>query len=62
MKDKKETMINRLRAAELLGKSQADFIDRHEHTLKDNLYDEFSGVSDEDLLEDIRGFNIGQQN
>lgn len=31
MNDRTEMMPNRLRAAELLGKSEADFVDRHEH-------------------------------
>lgn len=32
MKSKKESMKDRLKASELLGKSQADFIQKHEHT------------------------------
>lgn len=32
MNDRTELMNNRLRAAELLGKSEADFVERHEHS------------------------------
>lgn len=35
MKDEDAGMYDRLRASELLGKSDADFVDRHELTGKD---------------------------
>jgi phage terminase small subunit len=40
MKDTGEDMKHRLKASELLGKSQADFIDRHEVTAKTLTHEE----------------------
>ena len=49
---------DRLRASELLARSEADFLDRHEHTIKEHKYAEFENVSDEELINDLRELGI----
>ena len=62
MNDEKEPMANRLRASELLGKSEADFLERYEHIVKAYKYDEFKDKSDEDLVSEFRNLGIGCEN
>ena len=62
MLDKEESMVNRLRAAELLGKSEADFIDRHEHTVKEYKFEEFAEIPDEELINEIRSLGCRNEN
>lgn len=62
MNDRSELMINRLRAAELLGKSEADFLERYEHTLKEYKYDDFKDKTDDELAYDFRSLGIGCKN
>ena len=55
-------MNDRLKASELLARSEADFLERHEHTLKEYLFDENRDVSEQELLADLREFYIGNDN
>lgn len=55
-------MNDRLRASELLGKSEADFMERYEHILKEFKYEEFKDKSDEELINDFRELGIRCEN
>ena len=56
--DEKVSNGDRLRASELLARSEADFLDRHEHIIKEHKYAEFENVSDEELINDLRELGI----
>lgn len=56
--DKSQAMSDRLRASELLGKSQADFLDRHEHLIKEFKFEEYKDKTDEQLINDLRELGI----
>ncbi len=57
MEDKKRRMVDRLKASELLAKSEGDFLERHAVSIRDKIAgDDFdvSKLSDEELDELIR--------
>ena len=54
MNDDNQKMADRLRAAELLGKSQADFIDRHEHSGTNGGPIRLADMTEEQRLERIK--------
>lgn len=53
MRDVAAEMRDRLKASELLGKSEADFIDRHEHSGPDGKPIELSAVPSEQIKAEI---------
>ena len=60
--DEEVSNSDRLRASELLARSEADFLERHEHSLKEYLYDENEHISDEELINGLREFDFGRKN
>jgi len=54
--DDEQSMNDRLRASELLAKSQSDFLQRHEMEIKAHLHDEYEETTDEELINDLGEF------